>query len=165
MPTPLAQLPSSEPIPNGRIQIKRGAADTAVNTNNATGNVPISDGAGGIMAIYYTPTAPCFWIVRSNMMAHGYADGTGWRRWDHGIMITPADADGYTTGFQCPEQLYDQTTVEWRTVSGSFCFRLLPGIRYQAYLANLYVSAGTAQYHTGNMWCRIMGRIVGESAV
>lgn len=165
MPTPLAQLPSNSPSPNGRVQIKRGAADTVVNLSAGNQGAIIPDGAGGNMQISYTPQYPCFWIIRSNIMAHGYPDGVGWRRWDHGIYITPADADGFTLGFQCPHQVYDNTTVEWRTVSGSFCFRLLAGIGYTAYLAHVYQSAGTTQIHTGHQWCRITGRIVGESAV
>lgn len=163
MPTNLAALPSNVPIPNGRVQIKRGVTDNSVNYNTATAaGTALQDGAGGNMQISYTPPYPCFWIVRSNVMAHGYPDGVGYRRWDHMIMITPADADGLTNGFECCEQVYDNSTIEWRTVSGSFAFRLNAGIAYTAYMAHWYLSAGTVQVHQGPQWTRIVGRAVSE---
>lgn len=162
-PTNLSALPSNAPVPNGRVQIMRGAADASTNVNTATGGgTGITDANGKLFAITYTPKYPCFWIVHSNIMAHGYPDGVGWRRWDHGIYISPADADGIGLGFQCPMGLYDNSTVEWRTVGGSAMFRLNAGTAYTAYLAHCYLTAGTAVYHVGQQWCRIVGRIVGE---
>ena len=163
-PTNLADLPSNQPIPNGRVQIKRGVgADGAVNFNTGTAaGTKFPDNAGGFIQISYTPTVPCFWIVHSNVMGHGYADGSGWRRWDHTIRITPADADGIAVGCQCPHELYDNTTVEWRTIAGSALFRLNAGVAYTAYLAHEYLSAGTAVLYIGQIWSRIVGRIVGE---
>ena len=114
------------------------------------------------MQISYTPRYPCYWVVHSTAMAHGYPDGAGWRRWDHIIGITPADADGVTAGFQCPHEIYDNSSVEWRTVSGSCMFRLAAGTAYTASLQHLYLSAGTVQLYIGQIWCRIVGRIVGE---
>ena len=165
MPTNLGVLPSDKPIPGNRIQIKRGAADIAPAVSNANNGQKYIDGGGGYMEIYYTPLYPCYWIVKSNVMAHGVADGAGWRRWDHSIYISPADADGISQGVQCPHQLYDQTTVEWRSVSATCLFRLNAGIAYTAYLATSYVSAGSAHYHTGGIWTRIIGRIVGEGTL
>lgn len=162
-PVNLADLPSTKPLQNGRVQIKRGGSDVAVNYAAGNNGQKITDSAGGFMEIYYTPIYPCYWIVHSNVMTHGYPDGAGWRRWDHSIMISPADALGYTLGFQCPHQNYDNSTVEWRTVGASACFKLNPGIAYTAYMATTYISAGTVQVHTGPQWCRIVGRIVGES--
>ena len=166
MPTNLAALPSDKPIPNGKIQIKRGAADTSpvLGTGTASGT-KLSDGAGGFLQITYTPVYNCFWVVRSNIMAHGYPDGAGWRRWDIGIMISPADANGVTTGVQLGHQLYDNSTVEWRSVGGSYMFKLNAGVAYTAYLASMYVSAGSLRYHTGGMWARVVGRVVGEGVV
>lgn len=165
-PTNLSALSSNLPIPNARVQIKRGTADAAANVNTSTpGGTGIYDANSNLMGITYTPRYPCFWVVHSNIMAHGYPDGTGWRRWDHGIYISPADADGVTLGFQCPHELYDNSTVEWRTVGGSAMFRLQAGVGYTAYLAHAYITAGTAQYHVGQQWCRIVGRIVGEGAI
>ena len=165
MPTPLAILPTNKPLSNGRVQIKRGVADTAVTVSNANSGQKISDGAGGFIQISYTPVYPCWWIVHSNIMSHGYPDGAGWRRWDHQICITPADALGVTMGYQCPHQNYDNSTVEWRTVAGSCSFSLLAGTAYTAYLTTSYLSAGNLQYHTGPQWVRIVGRIVGEGVV
>lgn len=161
-PTNLGVLPANTPLRNGKVQIKRGAADTVVNVSSANNGQKISDGAGGFMEIYFTPVYTCWWIVCSNIMSHGYPDGVAWRRWDHSIHITPADALGVTLGHQCPHQNYDNGTVEWRTVSSSCAFKLNPGTAYTAYLASEYTSAGTVQYHTGPLWVRIVGRIVGE---
>lgn len=164
MPTNLSDLASNLPAPNGRVQIKRGVGgDGAVNFNTATpAGTMFPDNAGGFMQISYTPRYPCFWVVHSCAMAHGYPDGSGWRRWDHGIYITPADADGVTLGFQCPHEIYDNSSVEWRTVAGSCMFRLNPGITYTAYLAHTYITVGTVQLYIGQIWSRIVGRIVGE---
>lgn len=164
-PTNLSALPSNLPITSGRVQIKRGAADVVVNLNTATAQgTVIPDGGGGNMQISYTPRYQCYWVIHTNIMAHGYPDGGGWRRWDHTIRITPSDADGITIGYQCPHEIYDNTSVEWRTISGSCMFRLSAGVTYTAYMAHEYLSLGTAQIHTGPQWCRIVGRIVGESA-
>ena len=162
MPTNLGNLPANARFANGKVQIKRGAADTAVDYSNAHNGWIISDGAGGDMRIVYTTTYPCWWIVHSNVMAHGYPDGAGWRRWDHSLYVTPADAYGVTQGFQCPHQNFDNSTVEWRTVGCSYTFKLNAGITYTAYMTTSYCSAGTVQVHTGPMWLRLVGRIVGE---
>lgn len=162
-PTPLAQLPSSEPIRNARVQIKRGTADNSWNYNTATAQgTVIVDNNGAPFQIQYAPAYPCFWIVHTNIMGHGYPDGTGWRRWDHSIRISPTDADGILIGCQCPHELYDNSTVEWRTVSGMCMFRLNPGVLYTASLCHEYITAGTATIHVGAQWARIMGRVVGE---
>ena len=165
MPTNLAALPSNARIPNGKVQIKRGVADTAADYSNAHNGWGISDGAGGDMRITYTTVYPCWWIVHSNLMAHGYPDGAGWRRWDHAINISPADALGVTSGHVQPHQNFDNSTVEWRTVGASVAFKLNAGIFYTAFLTTNYVSAGYVQVHTGPMWTRIVGRIVGEGVV
>jgi hypothetical protein len=164
MPTPFGALPSTEPLPNGRIQIKRGVGgDGPVNFNTGTpAGTQFPDNAGGFMQISYMTKVPCFWIVHSCAMAHGYADGAGWRRWDHGIRITPADADGIVLGCQVPHELYDNSTVEWRTVAGSTLFRLNPNTFYTAFLSHEMCSAGTAVLYIGQIWSRIVGRIVGE---
>lgn len=163
MPTNLGQLPSNVPLTNNRVQIKRGAADASVNYNTSTAQgTTILDSNGAGMQIVYRPVYPCYWIVRSNVMAHGYPDGSGWRRWDHTIRITPADADGILIGFQCPHQVYDNSTVEWRTSASTALFRLNAGTTYTAYLAHEYITKGTVQVHVGPQWCRIMGMVVGE---
>ena len=164
MPTNLAALPSDKPVPNGKVQIKRGLVDGSVVVNS--GNYgKIQDGAGGFLQISYTPLYPCLWVINDNIMYHGVADGQGWRRVDHSIMISPADADGRTSGYQCPIQVYDQTTVEWRTVAATATFRLNAGIAYTAYMNHTYIEKGSARYHTGPMWVRIIGRIVGEGVM
>jgi len=165
MPTNLGVLPTNQPLTNGRVQIKRGAVDNLYQPNTGTpGGSGITDGAGNLMGINYTPTYNCYWVVKSNVMAHGWNDGAGWRRWDHGIYINPADANGISLGFQCPHQLYDASIVEWRTVSGTAMFKLNGGVGYTAYLGHSYLSAGTIDVYTGPAWIRIVGRIVGEGS-
>lgn len=164
-PTNLADLPTNRPFPNGKVQIKRGAVDSAPNYSSANNGQKLPDGGGGFMEIYFTPVYPCWWIIHSNVMAHGYPDGVGWRRWDHAIRITPADANGILLGHQCCQQVYDNGTIEWDTVAGTCSFKLNPGIAYTAYLTMEYCSAGTVQIHNGPLWCRIVGRIVGEGMV
>src|SRR6476620_861235 len=98
-------------------------------------------------------------------MAHGYPDGVTWRRWDHAIRISPADANGITLGHQCPHQVYDNSTIEWRTVAATVAFRLAAGVTYTAYLTSEYTSAGTVQIHTVLQWCRIVGPVVSEGVL
>lgn len=164
-PTNLGALPSTEPLRNGKVQIKRGGVDASNNYSNANAGQIITDNAGGYMQISCTPVYPCWWIVHSNLMSHGYPDGSGWRRWDHQIVISPADARGITVGHQLPHQNYDNSTVEWRSVGTSVAFQLNAGILYTASLVTSYCSAGTVQVHTGPQWARILGRIVGEGVV
>lgn len=165
MPVNLGDLPLNMPLLNGKVQMKRGGADVVYNVAAGNNGQKILDNAGGNMEIFYTPRYPCWWIVHGNIMAHGYPDGVGWRRWDLSIRITPADVNGVVVGHQCPHQLYDNGTVEWRTIGSSCAFRLAAGIAYNAYLCTEYTSAGTVQLHTGPQWCRILGRIVGETVV
>lgn len=164
-PVNLADLPTNAPFRNGKVQIKRGAADTVYNVSAGNNGQKISDGAGGFAEIYFTPVYPCWWIISSNVMTHGYPDGVGWRRWDHGLRITPADVNGVLLGYQCCQQVYDNGTIEWDTVAGTCAFKLAAGIAYTAYLTSEYTSAGTVQIHTGPQWLRIVGRVVGEGVV
>jgi hypothetical protein len=162
MPTNLGVLPSDKPIPNGRVQIKRGASDAGVSLTAANVGYVLLDGQGGQMKVSYTPTYPCWWIVRGNVMTHGL-DG-GWMRSDFAIDISPADADGVTRGFECPMQTYGGT-IEWHTWAGSYMFKLNAGVAYSAYLIWAYSQGYTQQYHCGPAWCRITGRVVGEGAL
>lgn len=163
MPTNLGVLATDKPFLNGKVQIRRGAADLGRNYTSANAGQAITDSNGAQMAITYTPTYPCYWVVKTNVMAHGLNDGAGWRRWDHSIGLSPADVNGDSTGFQSPGSIYDYTGgPEWRTFSCSAMFRLAAGTAYTSYLVFTYVSAGTAIVHVGSMWCRIVGRIVAE---
>lgn len=160
--TNLGALASNVPVLNGLCQVKRGGADTM---QNAVVNGGLYDGVGGDMRITFTPTAFCAWIVKANVIAHGLSDGVGWRRWDLGINITPADANGYVQGFYSPSQVYDMSTVEWRTMNAQAMFLLDPGVAYTAYLVTTSVSGGTVQYHTGPQWLRLVGRVAAEGWV
>jgi hypothetical protein len=163
-PINLAALPSNQPAPTPLVQIKRGVADTAVNVNNTVAyGTKLSDGSGGFMQISVTPTYNCWWVVRANVMSHGI--DYGWERWDWGIMISPADAEGVTLGAQRCMQTYPNSTVEWRTASASYCFRLNAGVAYTAYLTHQNSSGYTQAYHTGPRWVRIMGRLVSEGVL
>ena len=163
MPTNLGVLPASKPFPNGKIQIKRGVADVSRNYAAANNGTTIVDSNGAPFQLQYTPVYPCYWLIKVNVMANGLNDGIGWRRWDHAINITPADADGNTAGVQAPCQVYDYTTVQWRTFASSVIFKLNAGITYTAYLTTASVGAGTVTVHVGPQWCRIVGRVIGES--
>jgi hypothetical protein len=162
MPTPLADLPSNKPIPNGKVQIKRGAEGSVQVSNLVPYGTRLSDGAGGSYEISYTPTYPCFWIIRANVMAVG--DNGGWQRWDYRINITPADADGRTACFTAPTELYDSGTVSWRTFASGGRFRLNAGIAYTVFLTHSYSSGYYQRYHTNGQYTRLIGRIVGEGA-
>jgi hypothetical protein len=165
MPTNLGALPTNLPFTNGKVQIKRGAVDASVTVTNANNGHWITDGTGNPMTLVYTPRYPCFWVVHSNVMSHGVADGVGWRRWDHNIYLAPADANGIQYGVQAPAEVYDQTTIEWTTRAASAVFRLSAGVTYTVGLMTGYTSAGSVRYHTGPAWLRIIGRIVGEGTV
>ena len=163
MPTIFANLPTNKPVPNGKVQFKKGASEDNVGYD---GNTPantklLADTVGGVMDIT-TPIAadmlyPCIWIVRGNVMAVAYGPGA-WRRWDWGINISPADADGRVVGCQVPIQLHE--SVSWRSSHGQCAFRLNAGTQYTASLVNRSVSNNAIAYHRGHMFHRIMGRMV-----
>ena len=163
-PTNLGALPSELPLPNQRVQIKRGQADGAQQVSNLiTPGTKMTDGAGGFMEISYTPRYNCYWLVRSNTAWHGISGG--WQRCDHAIYISPADLDGITMGSQHAMDLYDNTTVEWRTASCSTMFRLAAGIAYTAYLAFQYSSGYYQAYLSNKQYHRIFGVVLGEGEI
>jgi hypothetical protein len=163
-PTNLGALPSQLPVPNQRVQRKRGAAvATGTVSNLVAAGTKLTDGAGGPMEIYYTPRYDCYWLVRSNTAWHGVSGG--WQRCDHGIYISPADLDGVTLGHQHPMDCYDNTVVEWRTASGSAMFRLGAGITYTAYLGFSYSSGYYQAYLMNPGYHRIFGVVLGEGEV
>jgi len=163
MPTAYSALPTNAPIPNGRVQIKRGKADVGINASSLAVGQKITDSGGGFIEIFYTPTYDCWWVVRTQVLTVGISGG--WQRCDWAIFITPADMNGVTRGYIHPCQCYDSGTVSWRTSSGSYAFRLRAGVTYNAYLGHQYRSGGEQQYHTGSAWTRIIGRVVGEGFV
>jgi hypothetical protein len=166
-PTSLGALPSSLPFPNQRVQIKRGAAavDLTVSNQVAAGT-KLTDGSGGPMEISYQPLYACYWLVRSNSIWRGRSDSdANWRRVDHSIRISPADADGVTVGHQRPATVYPSGTVQWRTFSCSYMFRLAAGVTYTAYMAFEYSSGYWQEYHAGAGYHRILGVVIGEGEV
>jgi hypothetical protein len=157
-------LPSNLPVPNQRVQIKRGVTGTDQTVSNLVASGTKLVGAdGGPIQISYTPTYPCYWLVRGNAMWHGTSGG--WRRCDFGIRITPADLDGITLGMQCPTQCYPNNVVEWRTWATSCMFRLAAGITYTAYLSFEYSSGDYQQYSVNINYLRILGVVIGEGEV
>jgi len=166
MPTNLGLLPSDKPAPIQRVQIKRAVGDAGYDVTSANNGQWLNDAGGGWMGIAVTPRYPCYWLVRSNVMAHGLNSGNNWRRWDHAIMITPADADGRQYGFVCPHQLFDLSLVEWRTQSGAAMFRLNAGTTYTAYLQCQYLNPNYGiTYYAGKQFTRIVGVLLGEGVV
>lgn len=160
-PTNLGVLPSNLPLPNQRVQIKRGQVDGAPEVSNLVAyGSKLIDGAGGYMEISYTPRYDCRWLIRSNVMWHG-KDG-GWQRADHGLVLSPADADGITIGHQRCMLMYNNTTVEWRTAACSAMFRLRAGITYNASIQFLYSSGYWQRYHHGPAYTRLIGLVLGE---
>ena len=165
-PTNLGSLPSNLPVPNQRVQIKRGAAEgTQLVSNLVAAYTKLSDGVGGVMDISYTPRYNCYWLVRSNSIWSGASASGRWDRCDHGIYITPADLNGITLGHQRPMPLYDANVVAWRTAAVSYMFRLAAGITYTASMVFLYSGGYYQQYWTGNGFHRIFGVVIGEGAV
>ena len=164
-PTNLGDLPSNLPFPNQRVQVKRGAAvtDQAVSNLIAAGT-KLSDGAGGLMEIFYQPRYACYWLVRGNIIVKARSDQDGnWRRCDFGLYISPADANGVTLGFSRPTNNYP--TLEWRTCAFSFMFKLNPGITYNTYLGFQYSTGYWQLYHTNTPWHRIFGVVLGEGEI
>ena len=163
-PVNLGSLPSELPVPNQRVQIKRGVAAVNLTVSNlVAAGTKMTDGAGGPMEISYQPRYDCYWLVRCNSIWHGLSGG--WQRCDHGIYISPADLDGVTLGHQRPMDLFDNVTVEWRTAAASHMFRLAAGITYTAYMAFVYSSGYYQEYHTGPGYTRIFGVVIGEGEV
>jgi hypothetical protein len=164
-PTNLGDLPSNLPVPNQRVQIKRGAAvGTVVVNNTLPQGTKMTDGAGGNMEINYTPRYECRWLVRANAAWHGV--NGGWQRCDYGIGISPADLDGISVpAHATPMYLYDNTTVEWRTWGATFMFRLAAGITYTAYMCFWYSSGYNQRYLCNPGYHRIIGVVLGEGEV
>jgi hypothetical protein len=161
MPTNLGDLYANRPVPNGKIQIKRGVEGSVDVANITPYGTKLSDGAGGFYEISYTPTYACYWVVRANVMAH-QATGNVWQRWDYRLNITPADADG-ATGITCIAELH--TSLSWRTFVTNARFRLNPGIAYTAFLTHQYSTGDWHRYHTNGLYTRLVGRIVGEGTL
>lgn len=155
MPTNLGQLPSNQPIPNGRCQIKTGQADTIWYVGPAQLGQAVPDGAGGNIQIAFTPTRRCYWLVRANLITAGYQGA--WQRMDFGICITPADLNGLTTGSTVISDCYDSTTVNWTGYSGAYPFLLEANIAYVAWLQFQYSSGGIQQIYLGRDYARIIG--------
>ena len=163
-PVNLGALPSNLPIPNQRVQIKRGTIWTEAQVSNLVASgTKLGDGSGGFMEISYTPRYPCMWLVRSNTMWHGQTGG--WQRCDHALLITPADVNGVTMGHQRCMTLHDNNAVEWRTYAASAMFRLAAGITYTAYLAFWYSSGYYQAYCTLAGYHRIFGVVLGEGEI
>jgi hypothetical protein len=163
-PTNLGALPSNLPLPNQRVQIKRGTVwQEETYSNLIAGGTKLTDGSGAPMQISYTPSYPCYWLVRANTMWHGKSGG--WQRCDHAIVVSPADLDGRTIGMQSCQTMYDNTTVEWRTASPSAMFRLAAGITYTASIQFMYSSGYYQAYCTLKEYARILGVVLGEGEV
>jgi hypothetical protein len=164
-PTNLGDLPSNLPFPNQRVQIKRGAVATDQSVSNQiAAGTKLNDGQGGLMEIFYQPRYPCYWLVRGNLICKARADqDNNWRRCDWGLYISPADALGVTLGHSRPTNNYP--TLEWRTCSFSYMFKLNAGITYNAYLAFQYSTGYWQVYHTNYMWHRIFGVVIGEGEI
>lgn len=156
MPTNFADLPTDEPFPNGKVQFKRGTSDTfpTVNTSTAIGSILAQSPSISTGVVEY----PCLWVVRANVLADSGGVAGGWRRWDWGIRISPADVNGEVVGIRVPCLVNE--SVAWRSYHGQFIFRLAAGTNYTASLTHEYMSAVSARYLTGPLWYRIMGRMV-----
>lgn len=167
MPTALATLPSNRPIPNGRVQILRGVGGHGFNFTSAAYGEIIDTINSVRTEIQYTPTYPCFWVVKGNLAWQGASGLSGgvWNRNDMQVAITPADADGRTSGAQCPMEVFDSGTVLYVTWSLSSMFRLSAGTAYTAYLSFVYSSGNTAQCFLGQKYSRILGKVIGEGRI
>lgn len=164
-PTNLGNLPSNLPFPNQRVQVKRGVApaDIAV-SNQLPASSKLTDGAGGLMEIVYQPRYSCYWLVHGNLMCKARSDqDVAWRRCDFSLCISPADALGVTVGHSRPTNNYP--SIEWRTCSFSYMFKLNAGITYTAYLAFQYSTGYYQLYHTYKPFHRIFGVVIGEGEV
>lgn len=164
-PTKLGDLPSNLPFPNQRVQIKRGVGVTDQSVSNlVAAGTKLNDGAGGLMEISYQPRYPCYWLVRANIINKARSDQDSvWRRCDFGLYISPADADGITEGHARPTNNFP--TLEWRTASFSYMFKLNAGITYTAYIGFRYSSGYWQVYHTNTPWHRIFGVVLGEGEI
>ena len=156
MPTNFADLPTNKPIPNGKVQFKRGTSDTSptVNTSTAAGTVLAQTPTISTGVVEY----PCLWVVRANVMCDAGGVAGGWRRWDWGLRISPADVNGEVLGKLCCCQVHE--SVAWRTYHTQHIFRLAAGTSYSCSITHERMSAVSARYHTGPLWYRIMGRMV-----
>lgn len=171
MPTNLGALKSDELAPTGRVQIKRGVVDTAQQLSNVVpAGTKYNDGAGGFMQISVTPRYDCRWIVKANMMCHQISNSGTWERLDFMIAISPNDVDGRAVGVQqCTQNFWNNNgsapIVEWRTYAAYTSFRLAANTAYTASIQHAYSSGWLQTIHTGHLWCRILGRVVGEAEV
>jgi hypothetical protein len=153
-PTPLGVLPSDKPIPNQRCQIAIGGYEGANNWQAGDAGITMP-----YMTISYRPTYDCWWVVRSNQIATGV--NGGWQRWDHSIICTPADLDGYNEA-RIVTDCYDAGTVGWCAWAGCAGFRLGAGTLYTASLVMQYSSGGIQQSYGGSQYSRIIGVAYGE---
>ena len=167
MPKALGVLASDQPIPNGRVQLKRAAAAYGVwrVSNQIAEGTVYPDGAGGGMEISVTPSSPCLWIVRANVMIRG-APGNcpGWFRVDWQIRLSPADLDGLNQHVGTTH-VYDGNVVSYRTFAGGTCFRLDGGQAYKASLTHGYSDGYYQDVYIAPDVTRLIGRTVGEGVL
>jgi hypothetical protein len=158
MPTALGALPSTQPIPNGRVQVKVAAITGSEAWMDASNNgQKLFDGGSGAMEVAYTPIYPCYWVVRSNLITRGIAGG--WQRWHYDIKLSQPDRVGFQVTRVATQ---NHESVGWCAFAGAAIFRLAAGVAYTCALHAGYSSGGTQAWYCSNEYSRLIGRVVSE---
>lgn len=157
-PVTLGDLSSTQPIPTGLGQLKRGAWE-------GEGNVPAD---GGLFSDAYSPlaisittgTRPGWWVVRSEMIFRIL--DAAWYYFAWGIRCSPADLDG----------IADQSShgrlhsaISWQHYACDAVYRLAANTTYTANPYFAYRQGGTIYAYYGPNYMYIGGEFIAEGSL
>jgi hypothetical protein len=158
-PVNLGDLPSTQPVPTGLGQIKRGAADAQV---VCPANYDIFyDGAGNPMRIAITTgSRPGWWVIRAENI-FVLADAA-WYYAAWSVTLNMADVNGINSEFA---HMHLHSALGWNVSCIDTAYRLNANTTY---LATMYMrdrQAGTWYYWSGPNYSYISGEFIAEGSL
>jgi hypothetical protein len=160
-PVALGDLPSNEPVPTGRVSLKRGASNSGVvcPPNNSI----MYDGPGSPWPMYVyvdTGSRPGWWIIRAENIF--ILSDAAWYYFAWYVRLDPPDADGVSIEYG-HHRLH--SALGWQQSCIDAAFRLNPNTHYEATMYFRDRQAGTVSYFTGPDYCTIGGEFIAEGSL
>lgn len=157
-PVKLGDLPSNEPIPTGKVQMKRGASNVGIVC--PANNTIMYDGAGAPMQIAITPTRPGWWVIRAENIF--ILSDAAWYYFAWYVNLAPADANGNSIDY-AHHRLHN--AIGWQQSCLDTAFKLNANTAYTASMYFRDRQAGTVQYYGGPEYCMIAGEFIAEGSI
>lgn len=160
-PTTLGELPTNQPAPTGRCQIKRGAVNTSIGWVSGVAVQPLQDGAGSPMRISITPTRPGWWVIRAETI--WVLSEAAWYYCHWGVRCVPLDADGRGDD---RNHMCLHAALSWTEQVINTAYRLNAGTAYycESYWPNS-CNAGTWNYHCYPEYSYIFGEFIEDGSL